>query len=374
MKRWAVVGVWLVGGSVFVLTVNGCGMRLWSGQDTRAAALVESGEKQEQDAMIEYSLEPIQGLVAGGLNRVRPFSPNLWIEDPESTGRHTPLILTDIPWDPHAALSVEVPEYSWASVPGDKHNRDPFFYGRPIGGKQNWTMRYPSLARPTWQARADGGFELDNQLEGGYVQRFKVIPRDRMIEIRFGITNNSDKPLKDLRCQLCTRSHQVKGFSERWPTSSKMFSDGQVVSWDAAGQDLSWLEPHRDRKTGRFDQSCFFLAPVKGYEPREYRTGHLRRGNVMWLARAVDIPAIAKEDTATKSRYLVVYSPFGRNVFYNCLTPCFHADPRMKHIEPGETRWTISYLILFEGDIGEFFTALAELHGQLKREEGILVE
>ena len=92
----------------------------------------------------------------------------------------------------------------------------------------------------------------------------------------------------------------------------------------------------------------------------------------MYHEPALDFPAIAKQDTARTNRYLVVYSPFGRNTFYNVLFPCFHADPHMNQVEPGETRWTISYFALFEGDIDRFLVALKDLHCGLKREEGIL--
>jgi hypothetical protein len=167
-------------------------------------------------------------------------------------------------------------------------------------------------------------------------------------------------------------SHKIKSLAERWPTSSKMLTGGEVISWDGAGQDLAWLDGYHDKQTGRFSQSCFFLASLEGYRVREYIEPHLPHGELMWLDTTLDVPAIAKEDTENKNRYLVVYSPFGRNTFYNVLFPCFHADPYMNRVDPGETRWTISYFMLFEGAIERFLIALKELHQGLSREDGIL--
>jgi hypothetical protein len=322
--------------------------------------------------MIEFSLKSIQDLASDSMNILIPFSPSIWTEQRAQTRRHTPMVFANSPWDPGDALWVEVPEYAWASIPGDEHNNSPFFYGREFGLKKMFTLRYRSLEMPQWKKRPGGGVELDNPLEGGYVVRFKVIPHDRMIEVRFGITNDSQKPLNKLRCQLCMMSHEIKSLAERWPTSSRMLAGGEVISWDGAGQDLSWLDGYHDKQTGQFSQSCFFLASLEGYRVREYIEPHLPHGDLMWLDRTLDVPAIAKEDTTGTNRYLVVYSPFGRNTFYNVLCPCFHADPYMNQVEPGETRWTISYFVLFEGDIERFLVALKDLHQRLKREDGIL--
>lgn len=211
------------------------------------------------------------------------------------------------------------------------------------------------------------------RLKGDYVQRFRVSAYDRVVEARFGITNESSQPLTKVRCQLCLRSNGVKALAERWPTSSKIYSKGEVVTWDSTGQDLSWLNRYRAAKGDRFSQSCFFLAPLKGHEPGGYSEKVRVREDLMWFNRPIDVPAIAKADQNTDGRgAIIVYSPHGRNAFYNVLVPCFHADPHMKAIGPGETRWTSSFFILFEGNLDSFFSTLAELHKRIAREDGSL--
>jgi hypothetical protein len=109
--------------------------------------------------MVEYSLKPVQSLVMDSLNMLRPFSPKIWTEDRTRTRRHTPLVYANTPWDSQDRLWIEVPEYAWASVPGDVHNDSPFFYGREYGLKKMFSLRYQSQEVPQWENRIDGGIE-----------------------------------------------------------------------------------------------------------------------------------------------------------------------------------------------------------------------
>jgi hypothetical protein len=321
---------------------------------------------------MEAVSDEVRDLATGDMNQLEPFTPRVLSEDPEKTRRHTPLLFVESPWAPVSAFGLEVPEYSWAQVPGDPNNGDPFFYGRQIGVSKEWKVRYPSRESPRWKDGVDGCLDLDVPLEGGCVQRFRVLSHDRVIEIRFGITNGSEKPLRNLRCQICLRSNDVPSLAERWPTSSKFYSQGEIVTWDSLGQGLSWLNPYRANRRGQFSQSCFFLAPLEGYQPRNYPEKERSRKDLMWFNRSIDVPAIAKVSPDEDGRAMLVYSPNGRNAFYNVLVPCFHADPHMNAISPNETRWTSSFLILFEGELDQFFKSLTELHKRTAREEGYL--
>ncbi len=321
-----------------------------------------------ENAYVESTLAKVKELVQSDLNRLSPVVPKVWTGE-YFAQRHTPIIYASAPWNAGDECWLEVPEYVWGQVPGDPQNGSPLYYGRAIGTNKNWTMRYRSLEDPRWTEIEGGGLALDNPLEGGYVVRFRVLPHDRMVEVRFGITNNSPNRLTDIRCQLCMMPHKIKSLAERWPTSSKMLAEGKIITWDAAGQDLSWLDPYRNRD-GSFKQSCFFLAPVAGHVPDNWATQERRYGSVMWLDRIVDIPAVAK-CSRDEENCLIVYSPFGRTAFYNCLVPCFHADPQMNLIRPGETRWTTSYYMMLSGDLQGFMARLAALHKEIRRDDGV---
>ncbi len=333
-----------------------------------SAPRAESSNLSEERPYMQATQAKIQALVRSELNKLPPYTPKVWTGE-YFAKRHTPIVYTSAPWDEGDECWIEVPEYVWAEVPGDPHKGSPFYYGRQIGTNKEWTMRYSSEEEPVWRKIEGGGLALDNPLEGGYTVRFRVIPCDRIIEVRLGITNDSGKPLRNVRCQLCMMPHKIKSLTERWPTSSRMLAGGEVISWDAAGQDLSWLNPHR-KPDGSFSQSCFFLAPVKGHVPADWDKQNRRYGSVMWLDEVVDIPAVAKSDKQ-ESRSLIVYSPFGRNAFYNCLVPCFHSDPHMNLVPPGETRWTTSYYLMYNGNLKSFLLKLAGLHEEVQRQEGV---
>ncbi|MCL5270323.1 MAG: hypothetical protein M1457_07195 [bacterium] len=329
--------------------------------------------------MAEQMRQSVAALATGKINTLAHYTPRVEViaVDPRGEAnafnrRHTPMLKADTPWNPGDILHIEVPEYVWATVPGDP-SRDPLFFGRAPAVLKGSKVRFPSLEPPVWKPREGGGLALDNPLAGDYVQRFRVIPRDRVLEIWVGVTNNSARPLENLRTQLCLMPDRTECLKERWPTSSRIYSGGEVVSWDSAGQSLSWLDEFYNPQRKTFSQSCFFISPLKGYEPPGWPEKERARKDLMLLARPVDVAAIAKQDPAQPRRNLIVYSPFGQDAFYNCLVPCFHADPHMKSVAPGETRWTVSFYIYYEGDLAAFFEKLTALDRELHRDQGLPV-
>lgn len=318
--------------------------------------------------------EMVQEAAAGSANRLAAQTPDIEIEA-ANTPRQVPMVHLGSPWQKGAFFELEVPEYSWAKVPGDAHSNDPFFYGRQVGLVKEWVMRYPPLAPPRWQ-RGERGLSLDVPLgdsdrRQAYVQRFRVIPRDRLVEVWFGVTNLTPRPLTDLRCQLCAMSARAgRGFTDSRPTSSRLLSNDRLVSWDAAGQDLSWIESHRDPATGRFRANRFFTVPDRFHIWPGYPEKTRAREDLMMLNQPIDLPAIVKHDPGPPARSLVIYSPCGRDAFFNCLVPCFHADPFMDEVPPGLTRWTVSFFILHEGDVEGLLRELSRLHEQVRRNDG----
>lgn len=325
----------------------------------------------EPDHMQRFT-QPVHEIVTAPENRLSPYEVTVEAEPATSTQRNVPMVHVHSPWS-ETPIRLEVPEYSWAAVPGDEHSADPFFYGREIGTNNAWTVRYPSAVRPSWERDEDGALALDSELDGGYVQRFRVVPRDRMLEVWFGVTNSTTQPMNNVWAQLCMMGWGQHGLGANEPTSSCFLVDGQLASWDVTGQDLTWVDNYR-RDDGAFDNCAFLTALADGFYHEPSDEGGMMRPDFMMLTRAIDLPAIAKRDVDHPDRFLVVYSPFGRNVFYNCLVPCFHADPYMNQIGPGETRWTVSFFIFYEGDGERLLRRLHEVHSGLASESGLLSE
>ncbi|MHC4717650.1 MAG: hypothetical protein ACYS5V_11820 [Planctomycetota bacterium] len=297
-------------------------------------------------------------------NLLRPFTPEVtWRRGRQN--RHVPMVYFSSPWQGSRKLQVEVPEYVHGRADGDRR-RGFLFAGRALATAERiGGVRYASKTPPKWARTDDGGLAMDNPLERDVTVHFRVIPRDRLLEVRFGLTNGSAKTLRNCWAQICFKGVGEPVLAERHPTSSFMLSNGELISWDGAGQDLSWLEKERDeRRPGFFRRSCFFLATVgKGKV-----VGRLRRGRnpVLTLGRKIDAPIIAKSDK-DRRRSVLVYSPSGVRAFYNVLQPCFHVDPHLGDVPPGSTRWAQTYLIFHEGDLKKAVTQLAKVHGRSEK-------
>lgn len=292
-------------------------------------------------------------------NELAAFTPTLTFKT-DRWNRHVPMLYATTPWGQKGLIQFEVPEYVHGRAPGDKRSGF-LFSGRPLDvAAKLGGVRYKSLEKPAWR-EIPGGLALDTPLSEGLTIRFRVLARDRMLEVRWGLTNAGEKPIHNCWAQICFKGWAEPTLAERLPTSSWMLSRGKLISWDGAGQDLSWI-PKERREDGRFNRSCFFRAKVGSGPTR----GHIRltppeKAAIFRLARKVDIPAIAKADAA-KRRAAIVYSPSAPSIFYNYFQPCFHADPFLGTVPAGATRWTSTYLIFFEGDVKAFMHKLAATH------------
>ena len=298
-------------------------------------------------------------LAAGETNKLKTFTPTV-TSKADRFKRHVPMVYVTTPWDAGKAMQVEVPEYVHGWAVGDRR-KGFLFAGRSlevaerIGG-----VRHKSLEAPAWRKLDGGGLALDTPLAGGLTVRFRVVPHDRLLEVRFGLTNQGEKAIRRAWAQLCFKGVGVPALAERHPTSSHMLSGGKLVSWDGAGQDLTWLAKERhEKRPGQVRRSCFFLAEVGSGKIRgRFRDG---RNPVLTLGRKIDVPAIAKAD-ANKARTAIVYSPSGVRGFYNVLQPCFHVDPHLGDVPPKTTRWTQTYVVFLEGDLEAFMKQLSAAH------------
>ena len=42
--------------------------------------------------------------------------------------------------------------------------------------------------------------------------------------------------------------------------------------------------------------------------------------------------------------------------------PCFHSSPHMDEVEAGQTKWTQTYIMFYEGDITKALVRMAATH------------
>ena len=304
-------------------------------------------------------------LATGKGNQLKPFTPAVtWRQDRQN--RHVPMVYFRSPWQSDSPLQVEVPEYVHGRADGERGGGF-LFAGRSLEtAKAIGGVRYASKEPPQWVRTDDGGLAMDNPLERDLTVHFRVIPHDRMLEVRFGLTNGGDKTIRNCWAQICFKGVGEPALAERHPGSSYMLSRGELISWDGAGQDLSWLEKERDeRRPAMFKRSCFFLATV-GEGDTVGRLKEQGANPVFTLGRMIDAPIIAKAD-ADRRRAAIVYSPSGIRGFYNVLQPCFHIDPQLGDVPPKSTRWAETWFIFHEGDMKEAMTQLAKAHSAAKK-------
>ena len=295
--------------------------------------------------------------VSGATNKLKRFKPKV-ASRKERQNRHVPMIFGSSPWS-RGSIPVEVPECIHGRYEGDRR-KGFLFWGRALKiSERMGGVRYPSLEPPIWK-KIPGGIAMDNPLEDGLTVHFRVIGHDRMMEIRWGMTNTGDKTIRGIRAQICAKSPREPSLADRHVLTSRMLSKGKLISWDAAGQDLKWLDKERAPDGVRFKRSCFFIADVTDGPVK----GRLTKQPLFALGQGIDLPAIAKIG-ADERQAVIVYSPSAKKAFYNVLQPCFHANPFLPDLKPGQTHWTQTYVIYFEGDLEAFMNKLSAAHKKI---------
>jgi hypothetical protein len=175
------------------------------------------------------------------------------------------------------------------------------------------------------------------------------------------VRNGSAKPLTKIRFVNCAGTNLAPSMFVQHPRYSKLYADDRVISWDGTGQSLDWLKRF-EKDGGKFSTSIWFRAYLREFAPRDWETmDKLQEGRKFFLDKFIDLPAIAKANREF-TKYLVVYSPEGREAFTNLNTPCFHGNTDLDVINPGETKWTRTYYTFFEGRLEDYFKELKKIH------------
>lgn len=288
-------------------------------------------------------------------NALRSFQCRLWSDKSFGQERNSPIVMASSPWGEERKLVIEIPEYTWGRAPSDQRN-GPIFFGRAYNTLSDAVVRYPEKMRPAWSSRDDGGLTMDVDLADSFTIMFRVIPHDGFIEIRWGLANKTDEDCHSVWSQLCVMPHMEPLLSARHPTSSFFWAEGRPVTWDSSGMDLTWVESRRIPGTDRFTKSSYFI----GYTTSQ-RVQGTQEGDVMHLDVNLDAPVVAKVDSSHR-RAVLVYSPSADKVFYNVLVPCFHSDPHMGTVKAGETKWTQTYIVFYEGNVQGALRAIVAAH------------
>lgn len=346
----------------------------------KGAETESSSEPQASPAGLAQARARVQALVNAPANRLSAFRPRLALAtDPrEGVKRNVPVLSATSPWsspsntpsNTEQLLWIQVPEHAW-TMPREGPGRRLLFPGDdPSWLKAQWRTPVFAAREPAaWVPQVDGSFALDCALEQDVRVHFRVLPGERMLELRFGVSNGSQQALRETWAQMCTILGGLGALGEQAPETSWMVMQGALVHWGAAGQDLAWLAGLRDAATGRLGRAAFFLALVQGCQDERYPPRRFQEGDTLWLERAADLALLGKS-SPDLTRHVVFYSPQGRALMYNAFRPCAHVDPRIDGVAPGETRWGVVYLLFFEGEREALVEGLVALDAELRSAQG----
>lgn len=322
---------------------------------------------------LEEARARVLALVNAPANALGPFRPAVAPGPDPRPGvrRQVPGVGASTPWGAEDRLWIQVPEHAWVADPAARAGQHLLFAGDdPSYLHADWrTPLFAPLAPPAWVVREDGGLALDCALEQGLTVRFRVLPGERMLELRFGVTNGSTRALPRTWVQFCSVFRHVETLASQEPVDCWFRLDGTLAHWGGAGQDLAWIERFRDPATGRVARGAFFQALVTGCDDPRYPPEHLQQADVMWLARTVDLPLLVKSAPDGR-RHVVLYGPCARKLMVNLLSPCAHVDPVLDGIAPGETRWGVVYLLFLEGERAALVESLVALDRELRTTSG----
>ena len=331
-----------------------------------ASASGATAQAEQPAPSLSRVRERLQALVQLPANQLAPFRPTIRAgPDPWNTPRAVPLVEVTSPWGAGEALWIQVPEHAWIERAGD-NAATLLFSGRPgeIAAAHGWSVPHRPLAPPGWRSRAEGGLELDAELEGGLVVHFRVLPGERLFEIRFGLTNGTATTIDSAWAQLCSGFEKMGPLSDQEPQTVRVWSAGRLTGWHESG-DVEWIEAQRDPLSCRIEKSCFFRAFVgEVQEPPDSPAP-----NVMRLDRPLDLALVVKSDL-DRRRHVVLYGPNAREVLFNAVTPCAHADPAFADLAPGETRWGVLYGLFVEGELEPWVATLVEADRALATRTG----
>jgi hypothetical protein len=111
------------------------------------------------------------------------------------------------PWDPDSYLVVDVPEAIFTNLGLTylAHTHVPTI----------WTEKKIRLEQVEWERRADGALRSRRRLPNGIEFETTVAPGKDEVRIEFALTNGSERPLTDVRVQVCNMLKGLKGFDHQ---------------------------------------------------------------------------------------------------------------------------------------------------------------
>lgn len=143
------------------------------------------------------------------------------------------------PWDENSYVVVDVPEAIWSNLG--------LTYLAHTHVETIWTRQGIELERLEWTRNKDGSLEIERRLPNGICFGTRVVPAADAVHMRMWLVNGTEKPLSDLRVQLCAMLRGAAGF-EQQTNENKHFEPPYACARDAQGRRwiiMAWVPNHR---------------------------------------------------------------------------------------------------------------------------------
>lgn len=227
------------------------------------------------------------------------------------------------PWEQIAWISPPWPsqDYLWLDFPEAIFTSQGLIFLSHINPAA--PSLYHHLPPVEWKTVAGGiAFErvLPNGVSfGGSVKKFS----QTAVALELHMHNGTSEPLKRISLQTCCFLRAIREFADY--TRANKYIHLPQAGW------ISYAGP----------------IPKTGSEP--YRIGWRHSG-----APVADLPVMVTVSNVAPRLAAMTWHTDTLSLVGNPNHPCFHADPKFKDLEPGESASIHGHLIFFEGRLEDF--------------------
>ena len=216
-------------------------------------------------------------------------------------------------------------EYIWMDFPEAIFSEEALLFLSHINPL--FPSRNPALPAVSWE-NSGTGIRYERGLPGGIRFGGELSVKDETtVCMEIWIHNGTDRILKDIKMQTCAYLHAISEFKEHTNGNKLVHVPG--YGWKSIEEALECKV-----KDGR------------------YKVGWRGGPNVS------DLPVIAVISGNGDHLVAMTWKDHTYSFIGNPQHPCFHADPYMDDLEPGETGIIEGEMVFFEGTIEEFDKSL----------------
>lgn len=229
----------------------------------------------------------------------------------------------EYPWEHIAWISPPWPthDYIWLDLPEAIFTSQGLLFLSHLNPAVDFV--YNELPSVAWQRTAHG-ITVERTLPNGVRFRAGVDRQgETAVALSLSLHNGTSQPLRNISLQTCAFLRAIREFADY--TRANKYVHLPKSGWTA------------------------FSNPMPRDESGPYRVGWRRSG-----VPVADWPVMVTVSNQAQRLAAMTWHADTLSMVSNPDHPCFHADPRFKDLEPGESAAIRGHLIFFEGSLEDF--------------------